>query len=559
MADLWRIFSWLWKQERRVMLGGMLLALAVPMMGFALLGISGWFVVASAGAGLAGVGIAFDVFRPSAAIRFLALARTGARYGERLQTHDATLRALSRLRLHLLARYCAAPFSTLRKMRAARTLNRITSDTNALDALPIRLIFPLTSALGALSLAGWLIGWLVDLRLALVLGLGLGFGSGAALVLLARRCLAPARRFLRYEQRLRENAIEALRTRTLLTMSGALRGALLQSLRAGARAQAQQDHLARAEIRAGLMLAVLGALTGAVMLGLGGWLVVEGHITAAQAAFAFFGSVALAEILPPLRRGLGELGRIHEAARRVAPHLAEPEAPPETPQCPSHSALPAAPLDLVIANPCVAPREGRVPPLHIRLEAGECAALTGRSGCGKSTLLNAISGLQPLESGEIILGQRPLAQWEEGALRSVLGYLPQRPALMSGSLRESLLLSAPEASDENISKILKSLHLSDLLDRLGGLDGHLGEGGLGLSGGEARRLALARVVLRAPAVLLLDEPTEGLDSPTATAVLQAIRAHLPNALILLAAHRPEERTFATRIITLPEEYAERSV
>jgi ABC-type transport system involved in cytochrome bd biosynthesis fused ATPase/permease subunit len=124
---------------------GALLALLVLLMGSALLGLSGWFITAAGMAGLAGIGIAFDVFRPSAGVRFLALGRTAARYGERLLTHDATLRAIAALRIDLLRRQLGRGIRAMETLRSEAMLTRIVSDVDALDGIVLRLLLCLPS------------------------------------------------------------------------------------------------------------------------------------------------------------------------------------------------------------------------------------------------------------------------------------------------------------------------------------------------------------------------------------------------------------------------------
>ena len=136
MRPVLRIVRLLLAAAPWAMVRGAALSVVVLLMGAALLGLSGWFITATGVAGLAGLGIAFDVFRPSAGVRFLALGRTAARYGERLLTHDATLRALAALRVTLLRRHAGADARALMGLRSESVLTRIVSDVDALDGSP---------------------------------------------------------------------------------------------------------------------------------------------------------------------------------------------------------------------------------------------------------------------------------------------------------------------------------------------------------------------------------------------------------------------------------------
>jgi len=128
--------------------------------------------------------------------------------------------------------------------------------------------------------------------------------------------------------------------------------------------------------------------------------------------------------------------------------------------------------------------------------------------------------------------------------------LPQRSALMSGTVFQALALGTPGLTDGAAWAVLEAVALADVIEARGGLGLELGEGGSGLSGGESRRLALARLILRRPQVLLLDEVTEGLDDDTARAVLAGLRRWVPDAAILLASHRSAELGFADRQVAL---------
>ena len=172
MKALWQIFSLILREQRVSLIRGALLSFLVLAMGAALLGLSGWFITAASAAGLAGLGAVFDVFRPSAMVRFLALGRAAARYGERVLTHDATLRALQSLRLNLLSGLMAAPYRRAVRLRGARALNRLTSDVDALDGVSLRLFLPVLAGLATQLAALAVLWWLVGLPIAVWIFIG---------------------------------------------------------------------------------------------------------------------------------------------------------------------------------------------------------------------------------------------------------------------------------------------------------------------------------------------------------------------------------------------------
>lgn len=548
---------------------GLMLAVLVMLAGTALLGLSGWFIIASGVAGLATgwAGVAasgISVFLPSAGVRGLALLRTLTRYGERLLTHDATLRALALLRVRVLEGFARLPLHRLQALRAGAALNRITADVDALDGIVLALFVPVVAGSAVLiaAVAGlWAIAGPV---VALSVGAGILGGAIAAGARVLARARRPARLGECAHQALRLRLSEMMRGQVDLLFAGRLAAAAEHALEADRRQRrAWLETAAHERAAAGLtglggLLAASGALLGGALLALGD------AGTAAVAGLGFFAALGLAEITQPLLRGMVEWGRMEDAARRIfgrSPQGEAAEAPGETAEESAarqgESAQPAGAARARSAPPVIACRAVAIArpesPAHPILEgigfevsAGESLGLTGPSGGGKSTLLTALAGELPPVRGEILLEGRRLGLLGEAERRRRIGLLLQRAALIGGTIGENLALAAPQADAAAMEEVLRAVDLWRVFAPAGGLALRLGEAGSGLSGGERRRLALARVLIRRPALLLLDEPCEGLDSDTARRVLSGLRRYCPQAAIVIATHRREEAEWCDR-------------
>jgi len=542
MTALWRIFTLMVQGETKSLLRGLLLSALVLMMGAALLGLSGWFITAASAAGLIGAGAVFDVFRPSAMVRFLAIGRTATRYGERILTHDATLRALTRLRVALLSRVAARSYDWLIRLRGAQALNRIVADVDALDGVPLRLFLPLIAGAVTQIAAFAMIAWLVDPRVGLAIFGLFTIGGAGVMIWGIRRAQTPSKRMEMAAQAFRSRLIDLITGREDLAVYGQLTTQTEATRAAEMRRQSaatETDHLER-QIGAALM--AVSALAAASALWIGGHLAEMGEISPARAAIGFFAALALMETLGPLRRAVAEIGRMIGAARRVSEQLGQEVASVAHPE-------PDGPADLVFSGVSFARNAGTrrvIDGFDLTLKPGEWVALKGPSGVGKTTVLLLGAGaLSPL-GGQVRLGDHPVTQCSPGTVTLV----GQRAALLRGTVAENLRIVAPKANDDTLWAALAAVALDDVVRDKGGLSMRLGPRGAGLSGGEARRLVLARAVLRKPLVLLLDEPTEGLDHATSLRVLAGLRAALPDTGVLMAAHRAEEQGASDRILTL---------
>ncbi|MGH1414069.1 MAG: amino acid ABC transporter ATP-binding/permease protein [Pelagimonas sp.] len=547
MRALFQIIRVLLAGERRAFAIGMALSATVLIMGVALLALSGWFITAAAAAGMIGLGTVFNVFAPSAMVRFLALGRTAARYGERLTTHDATLRALSNLRVRLLRGVLMSPYRQIEHLRASIFLNRVTSDVDALDSLALRLVLPGAAGLLVIGLTAMAVSSLVHSTIAGVILLGYGLGPTMVFIWGQRKADAPSRKAQAGMQALRSRMIDLIAAREELIAFGQVPAAKKGVTRAANFQSKSQSEVERIERSTGLWLDLMGGAVVAAALGIGGSLAQAGEITAAQAAIGIFATLALSETVAPVRRALSEIGRMRAAAKRIVPMISVSRAKPGVvvpPDAPSLVAKTFAAVNSASDTPLFEP-------VSFAVAAGETVALTGRSGCGKSTALLLAAGQDVPHCGALEFGGIDIAAIDADLRVKLIAMVPQRHALVAGTIAANLRLAAPDATDADLWAALKAVQLADTIRRKGGLDAQLGFRGAGLSGGEGRRLVLARALLRKPTLLLLDEPTEGLDAPLANKVLSGIRTTLPDAAILIAAHRHEEVGFADRVVSLP--------
>ncbi|WP_394789745.1 amino acid ABC transporter ATP-binding/permease protein [Rhodoferax sp.] len=517
-------------QPARLAQGAIWAALTV-LAGMALLGLSGWFITATALAGLqTAAAMGFDVFTPSAGIRLLALGRTGARYGERLVSHDATFAALAQLRVRLFRGWARPDAARQLLVRPAKLLFRLTADIDALESLYLRLLLPAAGAFGAAVLAGLVLG---SMRLWMGLALALwlvGAGWGIALWS-AQRAGPTAVRRAHGLERLRARTVDLVAGQTELAMAGQLQ-VQRAALAAVDQQLAQADlTLNRLDSGTGMAYTIAGSVTLAAVLLAVGVLAEQGTIGAPQAALALLLALTATEPFGALRRGALEAGRTWLAARRLAPSLQAAPTAIRPDHCPDGWALRLS--NATLAHPGSSVNALQAVSLH--LQAGERVALVGPSGAGKSSLLALVAGE--------LLAQHGSLQARSHSL------LTQRTELFQDSLRDNLRLADAAADDVKLWQVLQTAGLADDVQALAaGLDTPLGEGGLGLSGGQSRRLALARLLLRDVDFWLLDEPTEALDAATAHDVLQRLQLQAAGKTILIATHLQREAALADRLV-----------
>lgn len=527
-----RLFDLVQPQGGR-MLAAFGLSLLASLAGIGLMAVSGHFIASMAlvGAGAA----AINYYTPAALVRLFAILRTGGRYAERLFGHNATLSILARLRGWLFGRLIPLAPAALAEQRGAQLLSRLRADIDTLEQAYLGLLLP--SAVAACSTVVVVIvslfwsGWFALLLLPALL-----FAGAWLPWRLQARHADDAAQIDRDAENLRAAWADALAGRAELMVWGMedafdARMETLSAQREAARARAQRG-LARADA---LLTACSGiALSLALLIGVLGMQ----QRTLDGPGLAMLAMLALAAFEPllPLPLAWSRLAAIKAAALRVfeladrTPAVSDPVVP---------VALPKQ-NDLRLREVWMRHAEHgewALRGVNMDLAAGTRLALVGPSGAGKSTLAHLLGRLYPYQ-GSVTMGGVDLDRVCADEVRARIAIVEQTPYVFDASLRDNLRIAAPDADDAALARVLAVAQLEGFLHNLPhGLDTWVGANGVTLSGGEMRRLAIARALLVDAPLLVLDEPSEGLDALTAAALYKALADETRGRSVLLITHR----------------------
>ncbi|GAA3897395.1 thiol reductant ABC exporter subunit CydC [Halomonas cibimaris] len=541
-------------RRRRLWLGGGLMALTL-LSALGLFAVSGWFITATGLTGLllaAGAAATLDVYVPGGAIRLFAVTRTASRYLERLYNHDTVLRLLADLRTRLFTALAGQDSRVLAGRRASDWLNRLTADIDTLDSLYLRLLAPPAVALlaGALLSAGaaFFVPQAGAVLAAVLLAGWLWLTLGQA-----RLGMSASRRHVDELEALRGGVIDTLQGLAELEAYATLahRRRRLETLEA--RLHASQRRLGR---RVALGNAVQVWLVGSATLATL-WLAARafqaGGISGAVMVMLPMAVLAMNEAFGALPAAFTWLGATRGAAERLNELNATPTTTPPAAAPPPENALTLTLERVGVHYPDAL--QPALSALSFTLAPGERLAVEGASGSGKSTL-TALLGRQLAPSeGRITLGGVALDAWPDAALRRRVAVLTQQSELLDDSLAANLRLASPDADDAALWRALDQVALADWADALPqGLNTRVGEGGRRISGGQARRVALARIVLRDPALVVLDEPFAGIDRATAQALSAALDRWLAGRSVVYLVHEADDAALAgiARRVTLVE-------
>jgi ATP-binding cassette subfamily C protein CydC len=529
------------------MLAGAGLATLVILSNVALLAVSGWFITAMAISGLTGAVI--NYLTPAAAIRGLAISRTVGRYLERLVTHEATFKLLAGLRQWFFEHLEPLAPARLQYLQGGDLLSRIRADIDSLENAYLRIFSPtLAALLASLLMVIFLLFWSPAIALANLVGLIL---AGVVLPFITLKLgLHSGKAIVEARADLRQRTSETLRGMAELTLYGnpSRRMAEIQTENTALITPQRQQNRIDAMVSAASGLVSQLTWLGVVVLAIG--LVQSGALNGPELVMLAFFAMASFEAVAALPVAFRAYGETFNAAKRILdlvdakPAVTEPTQPQP------------APLSYEIQFNNVSLRypgaaKNALSGLSFNLPQGQKLALRGASGSGKTSITQILLKFWDFEDGTISLGGQNLRDLSGDTVRSLCAVVSQQVHLFNTSIAANLFLAKPNATKDELFEACRAAAILDeILALPDGFDTLVGEAATHLSGGQIRRIAIARALLKNAPILILDEPTEGLDARTEEIVTTALERLLVDRTAIIITHRPKLLTLADQILTL---------
>ncbi|EPD56652.1 thiol reductant ABC exporter subunit CydD [Streptomyces sp. HGB0020] len=486
------------------------------------------------------------------ATRAFGIGRAVFRYGERLVSHDAVLRMLADTRVAVYRRLERLAPAGLRRTRRGDLLSRLVSDVDALQDYWLRWLLPAGTAVVVSAASVGFTAWLLpEAGLALAVGL-VAAGVGVPLLTgaVARRAdrrLAPAR------GQLATRVTDLLTGTAELTVAGALDARSAEARRADGVLTRIASRAATATALGDGLTALLSGLTVAATALAGVQAVADGRLDGVSTAVVVLTPLAAFEAVLGLPLAVQYRQRVRRSAERVYEVLDAPE-PVREPERPRQAPVSPFPVALKgVTTRYEGQRRPALDGLDLTLGRGQRIAVVGPSGSGKTTLAQTLLRFLDAEAGSYTLAGVDARALDGDDVRRLVGLCAQDAHLFDSSVRENLLLARKDATEDQLRDVLRRARLLEWADRLpDGLDTLVGEHGARLSGGQRQRLALARALLADFPVLVLDEPAEHLDLPTADALTADLLAATQGRTTLLITHRLAGLEAVDEVVVLDE-------
>jgi ATP-binding cassette subfamily C protein CydC len=511
-----------------------LIALVVVLSNVALLGMAGWFIASMAAAGIAGG--TMNYFTPAAAIRAFAILRTVGRYLERLISHEATLRFLSGLRVWFYERVEPLAPAALQHYRGGDLLSRMGADFNALENFYLRILAPVAvaifSTLAVFTFLSFysLVVAVTDLAFLTLVGVVIP-------IVVHRLGKQRGKRMVELSSLLRVSVVDGVQGMGELVVFGAARQQRQRVAELSRELVDEQDRMSQltgfSSAASGLFMNFAVWLVAVIAIGL----VHQHNIEAVDLPMLALVVLASFEAVAGLPLAYQYLGHTLAAARRVFA-VVDTRAAVEEPKLPSPEPAGAG---LRLERVCL--RYEPTGPwvldgIDLDIPERQRVAIVGETGSGKSSVANVLLRLWEYQEGQITLGNHDLRAYRTDDVRRMIAMAPQRIHLFNATVRENLLLANPSADHAALVEACTLAQIQDDIAALpDGYDTYVGESGAKLSGGQARRLAVARALLTDAPILILDEPTEGLDATTERRLLAGLFERMSGRTLVIITHR----------------------
>lgn len=455
-------------------------------------------------------------------VRAFALSRAAFRYTERLASHDAALHQLAATRTDLVRRLIPLAPDGLTRTRRGSVLGALVDDVDELQNLPLRVVLPLVSstavAIGAVVLVAF-VWWPAALTLlgclivAALVATGWGWASGSR----AERSIAPLR------ARLADAVLDHLGSLDVLVAYGAEHASRERIHAADAHLRRAVTRRAGAQAATTAIVSVLAGAASVLAVMVAAPAVGAATITGPALAVAVLVPMAVFEVFTAVPLAASSWRQVRAAATRIAASVPD-SVPVELPAEASAPAAEPAPLGDGLRLRGVSARwpGAAAAALHgvdLDVRPGERVLVVGSSGAGKTTLAHVLVRFLEPAAGTYTLGGTDVTTTAADAVRRTVGLCEQQPMLFDEDIRQNLLFARDTATDTELEAVLDRVGLGAWLRERGGLGARVGERGALVSGGQAQRIALARGILRAFPVLVLDEPTAGVDPAASDALL----------------------------------------
>ncbi|MEY4479888.1 MAG: hypothetical protein RLZZ267_566 [Bacillota bacterium] len=491
---------------------------------------------------------------PIVGVRFFGLSRGVFRYVERLTSHDVTFRILARLRVWIYGELEPKAVTLLQSRRSADVLGSIISDVEQLQYFYLRVLAP-----PLIAIMTAVLGFVILLQFGLGLGLillGMMIFGGTLIPWISYR--------LARTHGVKDTELKAdlyVQTGDLVAgMSELLvNGQLDRTVARIEQLQTELDYVRDKNNR--VMAAMSAAMLGIVNITM--WFVLVYSVFLVSGArmegwaipVTVLITLACFEAISPLPLAFQNLAQTRVAAEHFFGIAADVQG--------THRIDPACMEDLKPANRSIAIQglsvryEGSntyaLQDIHLDVGAGEHLAIVGESGAGKSTLQQVLAAMVPYQEGSVKLGGIELHMLKEEMVREWISVVPQNPYFFHATIEENLRLAKPSATKDELERAITIAQLGPLVQSLpDGLNTLVGEWGMRFSGGERQRFALARAILHDAPIVLLDEPTTGLDASTEQAFWQAMETVLQGKTVLWITHSIEDLSRMDRVVELKQ-------